>query len=247
MKTPRTYAILLFLSSLGVGLMLGPPLRAETRPEIQIDEKLRQPFNFAGFEDPQTTLEEVVDQLQKRHDVNILVNEEAFKADKCEDALKTKIAQPNPVPTKFNTNLNTVLKMVLARVPAQSGATFLIRRGEIEITTKAALRKELGRKPDEPIPPLVYVQFNNQTLGDALQQLSEQASTTLVLDPRAGDKTKAVVSATFLRVPVDSAIRVLADMADLKPVQLDNMIYLTSPQNAARLEKEKRRKEKAAK
>jgi len=240
--------MLLMLSSLGVGLMLSPPLLAQNRAGFALANRLAQPFNFNGFDDPKTTLAEAIDQIQKRHDVNILINDDAFKSDKFQDVLKTEIAQPNPIPPKNNASLNTVLKMILARVPTESGATFLIRRGEIEITTMAALRKELGREPDELIPPLVYMHFEKKPLGETLRQLSEHTGATLVLDPRAGDKTKSVVSATFLNVPLDSAVRVLADMVDLKPVQIDNMIYLTSPQNADRLHKEqKKRKEKAEK
>jgi len=55
-----------------------------------------------------------------------------------------------------------------------------------------------------------------------------------VVDGRAAEQAKTPVSATFLNVPLETGLRVLADMADLKPVQVDNVFYVTTRDNAAR-------------
>jgi hypothetical protein len=39
-------------------------------------------------------------------------------------------------------------------------------------------------------------------------------------------------------VPVDTAVRILADAANLSVVQMDNTFYLTTSENATRLRKE---------
>jgi hypothetical protein len=73
-------------------------------------------------------------------------------------------------------------------------------------------------------------------LAEALQQLATTTGYSIVVDGRAADKGKTPVSATLTNVPVDTAVRVLADMADLKPVQVDNVFYVTTPENAARFQ-----------
>jgi hypothetical protein len=62
----------------------------------------------------------------------------------------------------------------------------------------------------------------------------------VVLDPRAlaPDQAKLTVSGQFANVPVDTAVRVLANMADLQAVRLDNVLYVTTPKRATQLQAE---------
>jgi hypothetical protein len=53
-----------------------------------------------------------------------------------------------------------------------------------------------------------------------------------------GEKGKTAVTARLINVPLDRAVRLLADMADLKAVLLGNVLYVTSKENAAQWEKE---------
>ena len=50
----------------------------------------------------------------------------------------------------------------------------------------------------------------------------------------------------MLNVPVDTAVRVLADMADLQPAFLDNVIYVTTRENAKRLEQDSKKRDAPA-
>src|SRR5262249_39782578 len=80
-----------------------------------------------------TTFIEALDQMAARYNLVFDVNERAFKFENVMDVLKTQIADPNPIP-RMETSLGTVLKRILSRIPAPSGATYLIRRDVIEIT-----------------------------------------------------------------------------------------------------------------
>jgi RNA polymerase sigma factor (sigma-70 family) len=212
---------------------------------FQLAEKLERPIQFHGVDDPKVTLAEALEQFDKRYSLTFTVNEKAFQQDQVMEVLRTEFANPNPVPAKPNTTLATVLRIILSRLPDQTRAMYVIRDREIEITTVKAVRKELGRGPREPIPPLVYLQFHKQPIEQAMQTLSDRTGVTLVLDPRAGDKTKTLVSGSFKSVPLDSVVQVLTDMGDLKPVKIDNMYYLTSPENAERLLKEQSKRKAA--
>jgi hypothetical protein len=139
----------------------------------------------------------------------------------------------------MKTSLRIILGKILDRVPASSGATVVIRKNSIEITTMAALRKELGRGDQEPLLPLTNANFERRPLDDALKHLVEQTHFSILVDPRVGDQAKQVVSAPLLNVPLDTAVRLLADMVDLDSVLQDNVLYVTTHENAARMRHEK--------
>ena len=50
-----------------------------------------------------------------------------------------------------------------------------------------------------------------------------------------------------MNVPVETALKLIANMADLGVVQLDNVFYVTTPENAEKLSKEKPKDRRAAK
>ncbi|HEX5271996.1 MAG TPA: hypothetical protein VFW33_15975, partial [Gemmataceae bacterium] len=58
--------------------------------------------------------------------------------------------------------------------------------------------------------------------------LGEQAGVSVVVDARAADKAKTPVTASFLNLPLDTAVRVLADMAGLKSYLNDNVLYVSA-------------------
>jgi type II secretory pathway component HofQ len=90
---------------------------------------------------------------------------------------------------------------------------------------------------------LVHTRFENTSLTEALRELSDQAGFNVVLDARVADKAKtAMVTARLNNTPLDTAVALLADMAELKPVLTDNLLYVTSRENAAKLEEQRRLK-----
>src|SRR5262249_46892269 len=135
---------------------------------LELRDLLSRRIDFLGYDDPKTTLTEALDQLQKRYDMEIFINEKAFKFDQVMDVGKTEIAQPTPIPAMKGTRLGTVLKRILARVPAPSGATYIIRRDQVEITTgQFALGEKTVRT--YPVADLITPvaspgQFNQQNL-----------------------------------------------------------------------------------
>ncbi len=72
----------------------------------------------------------------RANDITIDVNEKAFAApkDNLPKVLETKICEDRAIPP-FTGTLSILLKKVLARIPAPTGATYIIRRENIELTT----------------------------------------------------------------------------------------------------------------
>jgi hypothetical protein len=204
-------------------------------------EALNRVVDFKGFDDPRTTLDEALTALGKMFHVTFDVNEKVFRDENLQDVMRSEIASPNPMPP-MRLPLRHVLRKILSRVSGDFGTTFLIRKDHIEITSVKAVREELGIPEGRALLPLVYEDFEEQALPAALRKLAGASGMSVVLDTKAaaGDKLPKV-TAEFHNVPVDTAVRVLADVADLGMVRLDNVLYVTTREKATRLQEEQDR------
>jgi hypothetical protein len=206
--------------------------------EEEIHQLFNRRINFSGIDDPKATLIEILDQLAKIYRVPFDINEQAFKPQKGVDFdIKQYLLFENALMPPMKASMKTVLERILRRLPVP--ATFLIRKDGIEITTVAAVRTELGMKANEELLPLVWENFRDQPVAEALDRLRDASGYNVIVDPRVLGKTKETrVTARLTNLPVDTAIRLLADMAGLDVVRRDNAFYITNPENAARLKKE---------
>jgi len=223
-----------------------PPAPPEPQPAVKteptLSDHLAHRIDFAGLDGPNVTLREALDMLAKESGLAFDVNEAAFRDEMIENVLSQTIGD-RPIPKMKHVSVERVLHKVLARIPSPSGATFLVRREALEITTGAALAAEVWPKDYQgPRLPLVHAAFDRKPLSEALRELARQSGMNVVVDARATEKAKVPVSARLLNTPLDTAVRLLADMADLKPFSLDNLLYVTMRENADRLEERLRLK-----
>jgi hypothetical protein len=105
-------------------------------PSTRLARALAKEVNFSGFDDPQTTLLDALGTLANTHDVTFDICELAFKAEGLKDLLTFKIAE-KPLPKMERAPLEAVVRAILARLPVGSGATCILERDLILITTKA--------------------------------------------------------------------------------------------------------------
>lgn len=196
-------------------------------------EQLARRITFAGVEDKEMTLKAVLDLLAKQYGVAFEVDEAAFRAEEVPDVLATPVAGTSALRKRENATLASVLRDVLARVPAESGAVYLIRNEYIDITTGNAVRGELGVGPDRALR-LVWEDFDNVSFQSALQTLGDASGMNVILDTRAveADKAKTPVTARFANVQVDTAVRILASMLELQVVKVENVLYVTTEKRA---------------
>jgi type II secretory pathway component HofQ len=71
-----------------------------------------------------------------------------------------------------------------------------------------------------------------------LPRLAETSGYNVVADPKAGKELQTKITAQFNNVPVDTALRLVVNMAGLSMVRLDNVFYVTTPENAKQLRDE---------
>jgi hypothetical protein len=221
-----------------------PAAKAEPSPA----DRLAQRLAFSGIDDPAAKFGEALDKLARESGLAFDVNEAAFREEMIDDVLSRPIGAV--LPKMKNVTVQRVLNKLLALVQAPSGTTFLVRREAIEITTGHAQLAEvwslsrnpaeIDRSPREPRLPLVNAEFDRKPLGEALKELSRQSGMNVMVDARVAEKARAPVTARFRNTPLDTAVQTLADMVDLKPFLLDNVLYVTARDNADRLEERER-------
>jgi hypothetical protein len=91
-----------------------------------------------------------------------------------------------------------------------------------------------------------YRQFTQRVNVDAqatpltrvLQQLADETGVNVLIDQRVEKQAERAISAQFDDVPVDSAVRLVSEVANLKAMQVDNVLLITTPENAAKIRQE---------
>ena len=197
---------------------------------------LEKPVSLNKGIDPMP-LKEALESLQDLFNVSLLVDNQSFRIDISEDDVESKqVKLPKMVDVRFR----TVLRLLADQLPQ---ATYLVLGDHIEITTLNRARPEywqgtvnrLGR----PVLPLVYAQFENTPLSEALNQLADISDVTIVLDGgvNAGYAAKPV-TLCLRNVPADVAARSMALSVGLDAVMIDNVLFVTSSVHAKKLQKE---------
>jgi hypothetical protein len=81
----------------------------------------------------------------------------------------------------------------------------------------------------------VSVDLERVQMAAALKQLARETSTNLLVDNRALKEAQTPVTLQLEDVPLETAVRLLAEMAGLKPVRVGNVLFVTTKANAAEL------------
>jgi hypothetical protein len=81
----------------------------------------------------------------------------------------------------------------------------------------------------------VSLDFEKEDLATALKKLARETATNLLVDSRAAKEAKMEVSLQMEDVPLETAVRLMAEMAGLKPVRVGNVLFVTTKTNAAEM------------
>lgn len=214
---------------------------SNSNPDLLLQRQLAK---IVAMKDPiDAAIDLALTELADEHVLQgkFVFNKEAFKAEGIDDPLVVMVKLPKLTGVR--------LSVILDRLVGQIGGAWLMREGHIEITTATALRTETNLNDADPdagfkrTVPVVRFTLKDVPLRKALEDLANRCDRTVILAPQAGDKGDVSVSAKFANVPLDTAVELLADMADLKVVRKANALYVTTPERAESLlsEEEKRR------
>src|SRR5207253_2065343 len=108
------------------------------------------------------------------------------------------------------------LSAVLDMLARQTGTTFLVKPGYVEFTLPQRANPLFWgppyvRQETVKLIPTVQVDAERRPLDQVFRDLSDATGINVVLDARAGDPGKTLVTLTLNNVPIDTAVTVLAD------------------------------------
>jgi RNA polymerase sigma factor (sigma-70 family) len=157
------------------------------------------------------TLLSVLEFISDRTEVPIVIDETAFQR----EGVNPDIGQ-QPVKLKFHKNMTTdqVLRGVLDCI----SSTYVIRSGRIVIlpvVTATSLQQ------------LISLDAHDEAFDDVLLKLTLTTGANIVLDPKCQEKGRVRITIRLQNAQLQSVVEVLADMAELNVVAMDNILYLT--------------------
>jgi hypothetical protein len=215
-----------------VGLVPLPTTRAADSPTAEqarlaaeVRKKLSTPGTFGGFDDSETKLDDAFHYFRQTYGLTLEINDQAFQAEGLSNVLEGTLGKA--LPKMVNVSPEQALRRILSRIPSTSGAMFVVRGGTIEITTRQAASPSTWQ-----LAPDVSIAFEKRPLAEALQEMADATGVNIVLDARAGELGKMPVTATMRGVGVDTVVQLLANMADLRTLPVDNVLYVTTRDNA---------------
>jgi hypothetical protein len=193
--------------------------------------------------------------LSEKFDVPIRIDHAAFTRMRHEHPYKLYEKQVK-LPVVKGMTVGEALRELLSQIGpdvqgAEGGAygipiTYRPRNGQILIVPAYYHPYSAGAGPILN-PDIIAVQQNGEPitiviksmpLEQAIQELAAQTGANIVLDVRWKKEAQGLVSATFNDVALLAALRVLCDMAGLKPVVIHNVYYVTTILNTNRIERE---------
>ena len=126
------------------------------------------------------------------------------------------------------------LKTAIRTVAGQHGLSFAVVGDHVLVSSEDVVcQRQLRQR--------VSIDFNEVPFTKALADLSRSTATNLVVDPRVSKKVaQTTVSLKLDDVPLETVVRILTEMAGLKPARMGNVLFVTSEDRADRLKDEDR-------
>jgi hypothetical protein len=209
---------------------------------LALQARVNRPLGTNVMFEPFTPVREALGFLSDKFDISMVIDESAFQT--AEGKIDVGVL-PVTLATLRNPSLRTVLRLLLAQIP--DGA-YYIHSDYVEITTGKRIRSEVLHTQEQPgrlWPPPIHASFARRPLQEVLNELADLAGVNIVLDARVGDKARTEVTARLSNVAIETAVQLLADMADLHPVTIENVIYVTTGPNAERLLAQQQKRKQA--
>ena len=201
---------------------LAPAAAPEKESPVSPVEKLRKdldkPLTLQIDKQPLST---AVEMLRKETKINFVLD-------------GTTIQQqlgftPDQPPSPVDVNLKDVkVRTALRTILAPYNLDFAAVGDTVVITTDdMAMFRQMRQR--------INVDLEKVDFATALKQIARETGVNLILDGRVEKEASAKVSLQMEDVPLETAVRLLAEMANLKPVRVGNVLFVTGKANAAEM------------
>jgi RNA polymerase sigma factor (sigma-70 family) len=214
----------------------------------ELRRKLQEPLAIEGMDN--VPFKDVLQYFSDRLDVPIRFDYQAFARLGVKNPDKV-FEQPVQLPKSSTVAFGVILRDVLAVLghPEIPGLDYglLVKRGQLVIVPLVQFRDAPQGPEDDGFDrntaialftDPVQITADGKPLSEVLKELADETGANIVLDARVKEKGKVPISLTLQDAPLDTVVRLLADLAELKSVALDNILYVTTADNAERIRTE---------
>jgi hypothetical protein len=217
--------------SLTHATVFGQPLKEPEKPAM---DKVRQALDKKITVDyTGQSLQEVINHLRDKSGVPITLDQQSI-AMTGGGIVAIPGLDPNVGPMQYRVKAtNEKTGVVLRKLLNQHQLNYLVLDDSVVVTTEemATMRQMRQR---------VSVDVDDVPLKKAVRDLAKSAGINLVIDPKVMTQSDTPVSIQLDNTGVETALRLLAEMANLKAVRMGNVMFITSEDKAKRiLEEEK--------
>jgi hypothetical protein len=203
------------------GLLLAGLLAAPLNPEnkdkpASLADKVRKDLDQAiNFEVVDQSIAAAVNQLREQTKINFVLDRFTIQ--------QMGIDPEQPI---VNLKLKDVkVRSVLKSMLSTQNLSYAIIGDTVLISTdEVAMFRQMRQR--------VNVDFEKVEFASAMKHLARETATNLMLDSRVAKDAKAEVSLQMEDVPLETAVRLMAEMIGLKPVRVGNVLFVTSKASA---------------
>jgi hypothetical protein len=187
-------------------------------------EKIRKALdqNIASLEIENQQFPLALDQLREETKINFVIDRGTIQM------MGIDIDNGAPVKAKLQ---NVKAKAALRNVLNQYGLSYAIVGDSVIVTTEEmAVYKQLKQR--------VSLDLDRVQVEKALKNLARETGTNLLLDNRAQKEGQTAVTLQVDDVPLETAVRLIAEGAGLKAARLGNVVLVTTKAHATELRSE---------
>jgi hypothetical protein len=196
-----------------------PPDADSRKPEPGSAEKIRktldQTFNLELNEQPLT---QALQQLRDQTKVNFILD-------------RATLEQMGVTPDEANVSIkaqNIKLRAGLRTLLGQFNLGYVILGDTVVITShEMAIHRQMHQR--------INVDLDAVPLHTALKNLAKETATNLVLDPSVAKEGQTALTLQLDDVPLETAVRLMAEMGGLKTVRLGNVLFVTTKAKAVEM------------
>jgi hypothetical protein len=189
----------------------------------KIEEIRKALDSVVTLEESQTNLPAFLEKIGNDHKIQIVLDRTVLAA--LGLAEETMMVETKQKDVKLRTGLRNIL--------GTYGLTFAIIGDQVVVTTEEmALYKQFKQRID--------VDFNEVPVSKAMKDLSQRYGVNIVLDPKCvkAKTTEIAITLQLEDVAFEGAVRLMSEMAGLKPARLSNVIYITTEDRADKINKD---------
>ena len=216
----RMFAVAVFAAAPAI-----TPLASGAAPAPVVPAKNASPMDAA-----RKALDEVADMNYQGKSLNEVIGDLKDKS-KVEVTIDPMVYQfgldpnqPTVTVALKGVKMKDGLRQVLAPFNLKCGLT----KDGLYISTEEGLTtKQLRQR--------VSVDCDGTAFAAAVKQLAADTGANVVIDPRLKDKANAAVTLKLEDVPLETAVRLLAEVADLGAVRMSNVLFVTTADRAEKL------------